>query len=144
MATADQRPLYLDASALTKLVAPEPESTHLLAVVDHGQRLVSSELVLAEVPRALRRMAAESRLDDLGAAVRQLEALLAGFVVLTISRDVLRVAGRFPAPHLRALDAIHLAGALLVDELALFISYDRRQLVAAEGAGLATASPGWS
>ncbi len=144
MESADPGPLYLDASALTKLIVREPESAHLLASVVRAQRVVSSELVVAEVPRALRRIASEGRLGDLGAALRQLEALLAGSAVVPIGREVLRLAGRLPAPHLRALDAIHVASSLLLDDLALFISYDARQLRAAEDAGLATASPGWS
>jgi hypothetical protein len=42
----------------------------------------------------------------------------------------------------RALDAIHVATSLLLDDLELFISYDARQLRAAAEAGLAIASPG--
>jgi uncharacterized protein len=142
VAIADGSPLYLDASAVTKLIAPEPESAELFAAVSDGRRLVSSELVVAEVPRAVRRIAADGRLRDLSVALGQLEALLGGFALVPISRAVLTLAGGFASPTLRALDAIHVASSLLLDDLGLFVSYDARQLRAAAEAGLAIASPG--
>ena len=141
MAIADGPPLYLDASAVTKLIAPEPGSAELVAAVADGP-LVSSELVVAELPRAMRRIASDGRIQDLGAALAQLEALLGGFALVPMSRDVLTLAGGFASPTLRALDAIHVASSLLLDDLGLFISYDARQLRAAAEAGLAIASPG--
>ncbi len=43
---------------------------------------------------------------------------------------------------LRAIDAIHLASALVLRrELTTFVSYDKRLLAAAKEAGLPTASP---
>jgi uncharacterized protein len=142
VATADRAPRYLDASAVTKLIAPEPESAELVDAVADGRVLVSSELVVAEVPRAMRRIDADGRLEDLGAALGQLEALLGGFALVPISRDVLTLAGGLASPTLRALDAIHLATALLLDDLGHFVSYDARQLRAAADARLAIASPG--
>ena len=47
---------YLDASALVKLVREEPETPALRAYLS-GADLVSTELVLTELPRALRRAA---------------------------------------------------------------------------------------
>ena len=144
MAIANGPPLYLDASAVTKLIAPEPGSAELVAAVADGSPLVSSELVVAEVPRAMRRIASDGRIQDLGAALAQLEALLGGFALVPMSRDVLTLAGGFASPTLRALDAIHVASSLLLDDLGLFISYDARQLRAAAEAGVAIASPGRS
>jgi uncharacterized protein len=141
VAIVEGAPQYLDASAVTKLIAREPESAELLASLA-GRGLVSSELVVAEVPRALRRIAADGRLRDLGAALEQLEALLGGLALVPISREVLTLAGGFASPVLRALDAIHVASSLLLDDLGLFVSYDARQLRAAAEAGLAIASPG--
>ena len=48
---------YADTSALVKLVLDEPESAALRSYVD-GADLISSELVLSEIPRAIRRAAA--------------------------------------------------------------------------------------
>ena len=50
--------LYADASALVKLVRDEPESAALRAFLADAD-LVSSELVLTEVPREIRRAAAD-------------------------------------------------------------------------------------
>jgi predicted nucleic acid-binding protein len=47
--------VYLDASALVKLVVREPESAALVEFLRGRLDRVSSALVLAEVPRALRR-----------------------------------------------------------------------------------------
>ena len=49
---------YVDASALVKLVSDEPESAALRSFLA-ADDLVSSELVLTEVPRAIRRAAAK-------------------------------------------------------------------------------------
>lgn len=144
MAIAEQGPRYLDASAITKLIAPEVGSTELLVAVADGRPLVSSELVVAEVPRAVRGIAVEGRLEDVDTALSELEALLGGFALVPIGREVLTVAAGFGPHALRTLDAIHVATSLLVEDVHEFVSYDRRQLRAADEAGLATASPGWS
>ena len=47
--------VYLDSSALVKLVVREPESTALVAFLHGHAERVSSALALSEVPRALRR-----------------------------------------------------------------------------------------
>jgi uncharacterized protein len=137
VATADQAPLYLDASAIVKLIAEEPESAELIdAVTD--ERLVSSELAIAEVPRAIRRI----EHGDLVELIARADAVLATLALVPIGREVLTIAGAFTMPTLRALDAIHVASSLLLDDLGLFVSYDARQLRAAAEAGLAIASPG--
>ena len=50
---------YADASALVKLVLDEPESAVLRTYLD-GADLISCELVLSEVPRAIRRCRASA------------------------------------------------------------------------------------
>jgi len=47
--------IYLDASALLKIVVAEPESGALLAFLRSRPERMSSALSLTEVPRALRR-----------------------------------------------------------------------------------------
>jgi predicted nucleic acid-binding protein len=137
VATADQAPLYLDASAIVKLIAEEPESAELIEAVT-DERLVSSELAIAEVPRAIRRI----EHGDLVELIARADAVLATLALVPIGREVLTIAGAFTMPTLRALDAIHVASSLLLDDLGLFVSYDARQLRAAAEAGLAIASPG--
>jgi predicted nucleic acid-binding protein len=123
-----------------KLIVEEPESAGLRGTVSqHG--LVASELVLAEVPRAIHRLAATTRIPRRRFA-RGLEVVLGAVALLPLEREVLRRAGAFDAPFLRALDAIHLAAALSVgNEIEAFVSYDERQTEAARVAGLPVLSP---
>jgi predicted nucleic acid-binding protein len=94
---------------------------------------VSSELVEVEARRAARR---EGR-----AAERLIDAALAGISLVPIDDEVRRVATRVEPLSLRSLDAIHLATALLVGEIAAMIAYDRRLLDAARNRGLEVLSP---
>ena len=132
--------LYADSSALVKLIVEEPQSNALRSYVD-GRGLVASELALAEVPRAIRRLIAISRGPQRGFA-RGLEGVMGALGLLPLEREVLHGAGAFDAPFLRALDAIHLAAALSVaDAIEAFVSYDERQLEAAQIAGIPVSSP---
>jgi uncharacterized protein len=137
VAIADSAPLYLDASAIVKLIAEEPESVDLVEAVTDA-RLVSSELAIAEVPRAMRRI----ERGDLVDLIARADAVLATVDLIAVESDVLTLAGALPMTHLRTLDAVHVASSLLLEDLGLFISYDARQLRAAAEAGLAIASPG--
>ena len=47
--------VYLDSSALVKLVVPEPESKALIEHLEERPQRVSSTLALTELPRALDR-----------------------------------------------------------------------------------------
>jgi uncharacterized protein len=67
---------------------------------------------------------------------------LADVDLVTISREILEVAGRLLPPNLRAIDAIHLASALaLGDELDSIVTYDVRMQAAARGLGIAVEAP---
>lgn len=83
--------------------------------------------------RAVRRWrpAAESSLDH----------ALAGVTFLPFDDSVREMAATVRPPPLRTLDAIHLATALLTDDLDEFISYDRRLAEAARAHGLNVLSP---
>ena len=125
---------YLDASACVKLVAPEPESDALVENLrDHGEQ-ASSVVVDVEVSRASAR---------LGPIAREGARLLLGTLTLVpMTTEVRTLARTLPPPALRALDAIHLATALVLgSDLAVFVAYDRRLLDAAADAGLTVASP---
>ncbi len=131
---------YLDASALVKLLGDEPESAALRAFLADAD-LVSCELCLTEVPRAIRRAAArEPRLPS--------EALLTGaaevfdaIALLPLDRDLLAAAGALAEPVLRSVDAIHVMSAIALLPLDAFVSYDERQSAAARLAGLRTLAP---
>ena len=132
---------YADASALVKLVRDEPESDALREFLA-GADIVSSELVLTEVPRAIRRAAAhDPRLTRDVLMARAGDALDA-VGLLPLDRALLLAAGAFAEPALRALDAIHVAAAVELSPVDAFVSYDERQAAAARLAGLRTMSPG--
>lgn len=117
-----------------KLVVAEAESAALGAALS-GVRLVSSELTVTELRRAvLRRPPAPLGLADL---------VLQTLVLLPVDRAVLDRAATLLPVALRSLDAVHLATALslgsAVDDV---LTYDHRMAEAARTAGLAVASPG--
>lgn len=136
-----RRPLlYLDASAIIKLVLVEHESAAVRTAVARA-RLAASELVVTEVPRALARLRADAA--EAARVRREEQRVLAGLDLVPLTRRLLSSAGRLAPPRLRTLDAVHVASALtLGSELDALVSYDRRQLDAAGRAGLAVTSPG--
>jgi predicted nucleic acid-binding protein len=70
------------------------------------------------------------------------DKLLAAVITISIRDELLDAAGRLAEPGLRSLDAIHLETAQsLGAALTAFVTYDRRLLSAADGAGLPTATP---
>jgi predicted nucleic acid-binding protein len=62
--------------------------------------------------------------------------------LLPLDRALLEGAGALTEPALRALDAIHVASAVMLDPVGCFVTYDERQAAAARLAGLRTMSPG--
>jgi predicted nucleic acid-binding protein len=132
---------YADASALVKLVADEPESAALRAFLDASD-VVSCELVLVEVPRAVRRAAAHDPGLPAALLLERAEELLDAIALAPLERDLLEAAGALAEPALRALDAIHVVAAVGLSPLDAFVSYDERQAAAARLAGLRTVRPG--
>ena len=134
--------LYLDPSAVVKLISEEPESGAMVRFLRSGD-CATSELALAEVPRALRRLAAERSRGELEALLTEMSRVLRGFALIPLDRELAVLAGNFDEPHLRALDAIHLATAVsVVEDLDAFVTYDARQAQAVRAAGLPLAQPG--
>ena len=133
--------LYLDASAVVKLVLDEPESDPLRAYLD-GADLVSCELLLTEVPRAIWRAAARDDGLPVDLLLSRAEQAIDSVALATLDRGLLRAAGSLAEPGLRALDAIHVAAALGLLPLEAFVTYDERQAAAARLAGLRTMAPG--
>lgn len=133
--------VYADASALVKLIREEAESSALRNYLAEAD-LVSSELVLTEIPRAVRRAAAQDRTLPLGLLLERAEELAEAVALHPLDRALLVGAGALSEPALRALDAIHVMAAVDLDPLAAFVTYDQRQAAAARLAGLRTVSPG--
>lgn len=131
---------YADTSALVKLVRDEPESAALRSFLE-GADLVSCELVLTELPRAVRRAAARDSLAPLDVLCERAAQLLEAVAARPLDRALLIAAGAFVEPWLRALDAIHVAAAIDIAPHDGFISYDERQSASARLAGLRTFAP---
>lgn len=132
---------YADASALVKVVLDEPDSEALRRFIDDAD-LVASQLVLTEVPRAIRRASAHDPRLALETLMDRAEQLFDAVGLLPIDRSLLLVAGAFAEPALRALDAIHIAAGIDLSPVDGFITYDERQAAAARLAGLRTMAPG--
>lgn len=133
--------VYADASALTKLVAAEPESATLEIFLGEIQ-VLSSELARAEIPRALRRIASEDPSLALEEALLRSEELLDEITLAPIEGLALEAAGELPDPGLRTLDAIHVITAIYLRPIDAFLTYDVRQAASARLAGLRTVAPG--
>jgi predicted nucleic acid-binding protein len=129
--------LYLDSSALVKLVVPERESAGLAAALADWSVHVASEVVRVELRRACRR-ASPGRPEVL----ERVEEVLAGLHLLRLSRHLLDQAAELPPASLRSLDAIHLASALSLGEnLGAMAVYDLALAEAARAAGLTVTAP---
>ncbi|MGH9100323.1 MAG: type II toxin-antitoxin system VapC family toxin [Acidimicrobiales bacterium] len=129
--------IYLDTSALVKLVFEEAESTALLDWVEQRTELpkLTSAVAAIELVRTCRRLAA--------AAVPAARLLLRGLDLIPLSEEVAEAAALCDPAELRTLDAIHLSSALaLGDGVSAFVAYDRKLGAAARDAGLAVVSPG--
>jgi predicted nucleic acid-binding protein len=133
--------VYADASAVVKTVLEQEESTPLRAYLADVQ-LASSELLLTEVPRALRRVAAENRKVSLESSLQRAAEQLDSIALRPVEEAVLLGAGLLAEPALRSLDAIHVVTALHVYPIDAFVTYDKRQAAVARRVGLQTVAPG--
>ena len=98
--------------------------------------------MLTELPRAIRRAAAQDPRLELGVLLARAGELVDALGLLPLDRALLLAAGALSEPALRALDAIHVAAAVDLAPLDGFVTYDERQAAAARLAGLRTMSPG--
>lgn len=128
--------VYLDSSALVKLVVHEPETTALLEFLAGWPYRVSSALARVEVLRAVKRTGASP------AVRRRAVRVLARVALIKIDDPVLSGAARIAPPGLRTLDAIHLATASSLEGLAGVVTYDARLGRAAARARFKVWSPG--
>ena len=127
--------VYLDASAIVKLVVREQESAALAEYLEPSDLRATSLLSIVEVTRAVTTQG--------GPLSGQLEEVFDRLAIIAIDRAVIRVAASLAPASLRSLDAIHLASALeLGSDLEAFVTYDRRLADAARLQGLQVESPG--
>ena len=126
--------VYIDSSALVKLVAVEPESAALVAHLRDRPIQVASSIVIVEFGRTLAR---KTGLEG-SRAVEIIDRL----VLVDADRRIMdRAAGLAPA-ELRSLDAIHLASAIEVrDSIEAVVTYDVRLAAAARVHGFTVIAP---
>jgi uncharacterized protein len=128
--------IYLDTSALVKLVVEEEESRSLERwLVYQELPIVTSVIGKMELVRACRRM------DPVSVSTAYL--LLADLPLVPLTGSVLETAENIGPPALRSLDALHLASAFhLGDALTSFVTYDKRLRDAAVLTDLRVMNPG--
>lgn len=126
--------VYLDSSALVKLVVAEPESPALRRYLRQAPDRASCALARVEVLRAVQRHG--------GAAVTRVRRLLQRLHLVQLDDELFDEAAALDPGILRSLDAIHLAAAQVFgDELTAVVTYDRRMREAATLLGLPVAAP---
>lgn len=130
--------LYLDSSALVKLVLSEPETEALAELLSGWPERVSSALARVEVLRAVRHASTEKSARD------RAENIIARIGLVRVDEEVLSTAARLVPPELRSLDAIHLATALSIPDIGGMVSYDTRLAEAARRSGIPALAPGAS
>ena len=131
--------IYLDSSAIVKLIRVEAESPALRDWLnDRAEPPVTSVLAEVEVPRALRRTAP--------ALLAAMPAVLARISRIDMEVSIRATAGAYVTDALRSLDAIHLATAedlvAAGKSISAFVTYDKRQAAAVDAAGIPVEMPG--
>ena len=130
--------LYLDSSAIVKLVQREAESSALRRYLRrHGESArVTSALARVEVVRAVSPGGA--------AAIAHARRQLSTLYQVALDREILDAAANLvPEARLRSLDAVHLASAqVLGADLQAIVTYDQRMADAADAIGMAVSAPG--
>ena len=131
------RAVYLDTSALVKLVIPEAESAALIEFLEDHPVRISSILSRTELIRAFLRSTTAP------ASFGQLQIVLRELTYVGVDENLLESAGRLAPPTLRSLDALHLAAAISIrEEIAALVAYDKRLRDEAFLAGLEVRAPG--
>jgi predicted nucleic acid-binding protein len=128
--------LYLDTSALVKLILLEPESEHLhdyLAGFPEDAQFTSA-LTRTELVRAVARASSVEFVTHANRVLRRLASV-------ALTNQMLDDAAALQPPELRTLDAIHLAAARTAPRLRAVVTYDNRLAEAAHNLGFAVVAP---
>lgn len=126
--------VYVDTSALGRVLLGEPDAPAVLRDVGAFEQRVASRLVRVE----LRRLALREGL------LADADELLTGIALLPVDGALLAVAETLPPPTVGTLDAVHLATALRLaraERLDALMTYDLRLAEGARHHGLSVRSP---
>lgn len=131
--------IYLDTSALVKLIRIEAESEDLTTWLDERTEIpwITSVLAEIELSRAIRAVAPEG--------LPAVPSVLARLDRFDIDPVIRATAAAYTNPALRSLDAVHLATAQFAAStapLTAFVAYDTRLSQAAQNLGLTVVLPG--
>lgn len=132
--------LALDSSALAKRYVQEIGSERLDIILKNASELALCIILVPEVVSGLNRRVREGALElaDYRAVRKQLLNDVRDAVILQITPSVISNSLKLLENNvLRAMDALHVACALEW-KADLFVTSDRRQLVAAQHSGLDT------
>ena len=131
------RTVYVDSSAIVKLLVREPQSKALETYLGGQPSRAVSRVATVEVQRAIGRMSGADASDD-----RSPSRGLRRTDPARVRRRRGRSGPRLQPATLRQLDAIHLASAMeLQEDLVAVVTYDKRMREAASSLGLPTAAP---
>ncbi|WP_296665234.1 type II toxin-antitoxin system VapC family toxin [Demequina sp.] len=137
--------VYLDTSALLKLLVLETGSDLAVALWTGADALVTSRIADAEVRSVLAAAERIGRIDAAPAAQARdrWNELWPGLAKVEVTADLAdRAADLADRRPLRAGDALHLASALtLVEASPVFVAWDRRLAAAARAEGLRVLPP---
>lgn len=127
--------IYLDTSALGRVVLDEPDSAAIGAALAEFDAVVSSRLLRIELHRVGLRT---------GIAREEIEAWLAGVSLVPMDDAMLSAAEAVSPASVATLDAIHLATALQLAaerHVASIMTFDVRLAEGAREHGLAVIAP---
>lgn len=127
--------VYLDSSAIVKLLVSERDAAALRRYLDTRHYRVSSTLARVEVLRTLVRLDADAE------TLARADEILARIALIPMDASVLSAAGRMEPPWMRTRDAVHLATALSLSAVKVVVTYDHRLQEAAVAAGLQVSAP---
>jgi predicted nucleic acid-binding protein len=133
--------VYAESSAVLAWLLGEDSGGAVRGVLGAAEMVITSDLTLVECDRVLIRAAALDELSEADAADRRahLAAAAAHWHVLRLGTDVVDRARRpFPGEPIRALDAVHLASALVARSAAAgldLLSLDTRIRASAKHMG---------
>jgi|SRR5271154_605586 len=133
--------LYVDTSALLKLLVREAESTAIERELVRWPSLATSIVAEVELPRAVA-SARQDRPDAVIDGSLILQGVVASAAIIELSEVIVAAARNVIPVHVGALDAIHIASALSLDEeLAGVATYDNRMADALARAGVNVIAP---
>jgi len=133
--------IYVESSAVLSWLLDQNRGDDAYRALTKAEYVFTSDLTLIECDRALHRATATREIDEAKAAEMgsAVETAAARWTICAINSEIVASSRRrFPLEPVHALDAIHLATAMFVRNLApnaFVISFDRRIRRNAEALG---------